>query len=150
MKNLTLSLLAILFLFGLMLTAGCGSTTDPTPVVEPTAAEQVKTILTSGAWKIQSVAVDGADQTNVYKGLSLSFTNTLVNATNGGVVWPASDTWKFTDDTGKSIIRGDGIQVTVEEATATKLVLKLTWTKTTLGSGRINSVKGVNVFTFGK
>ena len=110
----------------------------------------MKTILTSGAWKIQSVAVDGADQTNVYKGLSLSFTNTLVNATNGGAVWLASDTWKFADETGKSITRGDGIQVTVEEATATKLVLKLTWTKTTLGSGRINSVKGVNVFTFGK
>ena len=149
MKKLITYSLTSLFIFGLLLIFSCGPT-DPTPAAEPSATEQVKTVLTSGAWKIQSVAVDGTDQTSVYKGLSLSFTNTSVNATNGGAVWPSSDTWKFTDETGKSITRGDVIQVSVDEATVSKLVLKLTWTKTTLGSGRINSVKGVNVFTFGK
>ena len=29
----------------------------------------------------------------------MSFTNTLVNATNGGAVWLASDTWKFAQTT---------------------------------------------------
>ena len=99
MKKLITYSITSLFIFGLLLIFSCGPT-DPTPAAEPSATEQVKTVLTSGAWKIQSVAVDGTDQTSVYKGLSLSFTNTSVNATNGGAVWPSSDTWKFTDETG--------------------------------------------------
>lgn len=137
----------ILFAFALMsllFTSGCNE--DPLPITA-----QVKQILTSTAsWKMQTVLVDGTDQSTVYKNLTLGFTDTGFTSSNGGAVWPSSGTWKFTDDTATAIERNDGLQVTIDTATDSKLVLKLTWTKTTFGLGRLASVKGVNVFTFGK
>ncbi len=40
--------------------------------------------------------------------------------------------------------------INATEISATKLVLALAWTKTTLGGGRVESVAGQHVFTFGK
>ena len=99
---------------------------------------------------MSSVTVDGADKTSIYKDLKLTFTSTGFTSVNGGVVWPASGTWQFTDGTGKNITRGDGLQIAIDEASTSKLVLKLTWNQTTLGPGRVNSLMGVNVFSFGK
>jgi hypothetical protein len=133
-----------ILLMGIILIQSCKGD-DPIP-----ATEQVKEVLKSGAWKMQTVTVDGTDQTTVYKNLTLTFSDTGFNTTNGGMAWPASGTWKFTDDTAKAIERSDGLTITIDEATTTKLVLRLTWSKTTIGLGRTASVKGVNVFTFGK
>jgi hypothetical protein len=66
------------------------------------------------------------------------------------VVWPASGTWVFADGNAKTITRSDNLAVTITEVTDTKLVLTLTWATTTLGGGRVESVKGINVFTFAK
>ena len=112
--------------------------------------DRVKGILKSSAWKVQSVSVDNTDQTSVYKGLTLSFTDAGYTSTNGGVVWPASGTWVFADGNAKTITRSDNLAVTITEVTDTKLVLTLTWATTTLGGGRVESVKGINVFTFAK
>ncbi len=112
--------------------------------------DRVKGILKSSAWKVQSVSVDNTDQTTVYKGLTLSFTDAGYTSTNGGVVWPASGTWVFADGNAKTITRSDNLAVTITEVTDTKLVLTLTWATTTLGGGRVESVKGINVFTFAK
>ena len=128
--------------------SGCsGGGGDPEPVV--TQAEEVSKILTSSTWKLNTVSVDGSDQTNVYKGLTLNFSSTLITSSNGGLVWPASSTWKFTDETATTIDRGDGIKVGISEAKSGKLLLVLTWSKTTLGSGRVSSVKGQHTFSFG-
>ncbi len=112
--------------------------------------DRVKGILTASTWKMQTVVVDAVDQSTVYKGLTLNFTDSGFTSTNGGVVWPTSGTWKFTDDSAKTITRNDTLVITITEVTDTKLVLTLTWATTTLGSGRVESVKGSNVFTFGK
>ena len=112
--------------------------------------DRVKGILKASTWKIQTVNVDAVDQTNVYKGLTLNFTDAGFSTTNGGVVWPASGTWKFSDSSAKTITRSDNLAITITEVTDTKLVLTLTWATTTLGGGRIESVKGSNVFTFSK
>jgi hypothetical protein len=112
--------------------------------------DRVKGILKSSAWKVQSVSVDNTDQTTVYKGLTLIFTDAGYTSTNGGVVWPASGTWVFADGNAKTITRSDNLAVTITEVTDTKLVLTLTWATTTLGGGRVESVKGINVFTFAK
>jgi hypothetical protein len=116
---------------------------------EPSQEEIVKSQLTSSTWTLQSVTVDGVDQTSVYQGLTLKFTETTYTTTKGGLVWPASGTWSFTDDTATTIKRDDGTEIKTE-ATDTSLRLTLTWAKTTLGSGRIGSVKGLHVFTFKK
>lgn len=123
---------------------GCKSASkDPSP------ADAMKSILTSGTWQLQSATVDNVDRTSVYTGLTLAFTATSFTTTNGRVVWPASGTWKFSDDTGKSITLDDALPVSVGEATTSKLILSLSWSKTTFG-GRAQSVNGAHVFTFGK
>jgi hypothetical protein len=131
--------------------AGCSKKSDPAPATPtPTAQEEVTKKMTAvTTWKMQSVTVDGADKTSVYKGLTISFTSTAFTTANGGAVWPASGTWTFTSADATSIKRDDGLPVNVE-VTDTTLKLTLTWTKTTLGGGKAYSVSGVNVFTMVK
>jgi hypothetical protein len=119
---------------------------------DPAIAEtdRVAGLLKASTWKMQSVMVDGTDRTTIYTGLILNFTANGYTTTNGGAVWPASGTWLFADVTAKLITRSDGLALTVEEITTTKLSLKLTWSKSTLGGGRTSSLAGVHVFVFGK
>lgn len=110
-------------------------------------AERVKSILIGSAWNVESVFVSGTDQTSVYSGLQINFSDTGYTAQNGGSVWTASGTWNFTDETAKAFLRNDGLSVSIIELEQKKLVLELTWDKTTLGSGRIASVDGRHTFT---
>jgi len=128
--------------------SSCGKKNDVAPT--PTAQQTVTSQLIANTWKIQSVSVDGIDQTSVYKGLTISFTATSFTTTNGGVVWPASGTWSFPSATDATTMkRDDGILVTVM-ATGATLQLSLTWSTTTLAGGKLESVKGQNVFNFTK
>ena len=77
-----------MIIFGLLFIMACGSDS-------PTAKEEATKALTSGDWKMQSVSVDGTDQTTVYAGLAATFTDTGFSSTRGGLVWPASGTWSF-------------------------------------------------------
>lgn len=144
-KACSLWLVACCLFIGLLTMQSCGKKNDPQP-----ETDRVMEILKANTWKMTSVTVDNTDRTTVYAGLTLSFTDTNYSTTNGGVVWPTSGTWAFADATGKLITRSDGLAISVEEATTTKLSLKLTWAETTLGGGRASSVAGVHVFVFGK
>lgn len=149
MKKITIQFVQVLSVLSILFLSGCGSKSDPIPAVETDAAKNTK-LLTAGTWSVQTVLVDGVDKTIVYKDLKLTFTATGFTSTGGGSVWPATGTWKFADDTGKVITRGDGLSINLTEVSSTKLVLALTWTKTTLDGGRVESVAGQHVFTFGK
>lgn len=139
--RITISLAALTVVLHM---AGCGN--DPTPA---TGAEKATKLLTAATWSTQGVTVDGTSST-IYNDLQVTFSATGFTATNGGSVWPASGTWNFTDDTGKTMVRGDGLTILVTELMSTKVVMGLTWSKTTLGGGRSESVSGQHVFTFGK
>jgi hypothetical protein len=129
--------------------SGCGGgSNNNTPTLSATDAVKAKLTAVS-SWKIQSAIVDGVDQTSVYKGLALAFSSAGYSSTNGGTVWPASGTWSFNNTDGTSVKRDDGLIITVE-VTDTTLKLSYTWTKTTLGGGRIESIKGAQVLTFTK
>jgi hypothetical protein len=113
--------------------------------------EKVNQLLTSaGLWSVQSVTVDGSDQTSLYKDVKLSFTTSAYTTLNGGVTWPASGTWKFADDSGRSIVRDNSLPMTINEIGEKKLVLSFTWSKATLGSGRATAIAGQHIFTFTK
>lgn len=142
MKNILRTSLSVVIIASILFMMACGSTPGPT------AKEEATTLLTSGAWKMQSVSVDGTDQSAVYAGLVLTFTATGFSSAKGGLVWPATGSWNFKDETAKSIVRNDGLEVTLVEATTSKLALKLAWAKTTIGPGRVASVGGQNTFTF--
>jgi len=109
--------------------------------------ERVTSILTSHSWKVSTVTVGGTDQTSLFTGFTISFTGTNYNPTNGGLVWPSSSTWTFKDDTAKVLVRGDGLEVKLNEVTETSLKMELTWNKSTLGPGRISSISGVHIFS---
>jgi len=145
-KTISIPVVAIVILSMLTL-SNCGE--DPNPGPTSTQAElNLTTLTTGGAWNLQSVSVDGVDRTAVYKDLKVTFSSSGFTTTSGGAVWPATGTWSFSDDTGTTINRSDGLKITVAEISAKKLVLNLTWTKNTLGPGRVDSVSGQHVFTF--
>ena len=125
--------------------AACGSGGDDPA---PSKKDEVKAILVSTTWKLQSVTVDGTDQTDIYEGMTLKFTSLTYTTTNGMPVWKASGAWTFTNDTATSFQRDDGVEVDILLATENSLKLGLLWDKTTLGSGRLESVAGDHVFTF--
>lgn len=133
-----------MFVIGILF--NCSSSSAPTLSKQ----DQVKAILTASAWKVKTVSVNDTDKTSVYPNLGLSFTSTAFASTNGAAVWPASGTWTFTSADATAITRNDGLVVTLQEVTSTSLKLAITWNKNTIGSGRIESVSGQNVFSFGK
>lgn len=126
--------------------ASCG----PDPKVDPkeTEKERVEGLI-KGSWTIQNVTIDGV-VSNSFASMALSFTGTTYTTNNGGIVWPATGTWSFKDETAKTILRNDGIEINIDAITATSFTLSFTWGKTTLGSGREISIKGKHVFTFKK
>jgi hypothetical protein len=135
-------IVSALVVVSLLLVTGCKKD-DP----EPETA-RIQKLLAANTWVIQTVTVNEVDQTNLFTGLTLSFTKTNFSTTNGGVVWPASGTWEFVDETAETIVRNDGLQITINEATNTSLKLALTWSTTTLGGGRTASVAGDHEFSF--
>jgi hypothetical protein len=140
-----LKLVACALLVSLLTILSCSPKDNP-----KLETDRVRELLTAGTWNIHTVTVDDIDKTSTYAGLTLAFNSTSYFATNGGIVWMATGGWAFADQRGKLITRGDGLSVTIEKVTTTTLVLTLTWTKTTLGSGRISSLSGNHVFTFNK
>jgi hypothetical protein len=145
MNKWVLTFLSSATLIILILLSGC-SGGDPTVSKQ----DEVKSKLTSPTWKMQSVIVDGTDQSGVYKDLSLKFSATGFTSTNGGAVWPASGTWAFTNENATAVKRDDGLEVQLLEVSETSLKLALLWSKTTLGHGRSKSVSGQHEFTFAK
>jgi hypothetical protein len=144
------SIVVIVFLFACsqLISCGGGGGDDPTP--EKTKAEEVTAKLTASQWKVGSVTVDGVDQSSLFKNFNITFSSTNFTTTNGGVVWPASSNWSFTDTNATGFSRSDGITVQLQEITDTSLKMSMAWSKNTLGPGRIESVKGQHVFTMGK
>lgn len=141
MKNINIAA-SLIVIIGLLFLTSCKKD-DP----EPETA-RIQKILAANSWVIQTVTVNEVDQTNLFTGLTLSFTMTNYSTTNGGVVWPASGTWEFVDETAKTIVRNDGLQITINEVTNTSLKLALIWSTTTLGGGRTASVAGDHEFSF--
>ena len=147
MKTIVKSIIGIMTLSGMLLLSHCGKKSDPTPAV--TEPQRVTSLLKTGTWKVQSVSVDGTDQSALFKNFTLSFTDAGFATVNGTAVWPASGTWKFVSDQTTSFTRDDGLVVTIQNVSSTQLIISLVWTKTTLGPGRVGSVKGTTVFTLG-
>ena len=138
-------LFAQAFILCLMVLSSCGGSTS-----EPTAKEVNTQKLIANTWKLNTVTVDAVDKTVLYAGLTVKFTATSYTSTSGGVVWPASGTWSFTDEVGKIIKRNDNQEITITEISDTALKLTLTRTQGSFGPGRIESVAGVHVFSLVK
>lgn len=150
--RLLISLIIIVFVVIELSSCKSGGTDDPGPNGGPGGDEVVRVtgLLTSATWKLNSVTVDGVAK-NLFPGMTLTFAATnSYTAMNGSPVWAGTGTWSLTDASAKTFIREDQVAVAIESITNTNLTLSLTWSKNTLGSGRVESIAGKNVFVFGK
>lgn len=138
--------IAILFLFACSQFMACSSG-EPTPKSTP---DQVTAKLTASPWKVRTVTVDGTDQSTLFNNFSIAFTATGFTTTNGGLVWPSNSTWSFTDANATAFERGDGLIIQLLDVSNTSLKMGLTWSKNTIGPGRIESVSGQHAFVMGK
>lgn len=132
-KTLLLSLLATSLLLA------CGG---DDPELE---TDRIKRLLKDSEWTLQQALVNGVDETDLYGGLSITFTETAYTTTQGGALWPASGTWEFADATGKVIERNDGLLITIDSATPEEVTISFNWTDTTFGEGRLSSIAGEHV-----
>jgi hypothetical protein len=113
------------------------------------SATEINTkILSSHSWNLQSLKVDGVDQTSLYTSMVLSFAEGSYTTTKGLPVWAANGTWAFSTDDGLMITRDDKVLITIVEIGDEKLILNLIWNKTTYKAGRLNSIAGQHQFTF--
>jgi hypothetical protein len=114
---------------------------------EPSAKEVfIKDI--SKKWKPSpnGVMFKGQQVNGVFNTFTVTFAKGLTYSTTDGQdpVWKASGKFtveKATNAVGFSIVRDDGVIITVDELTDTKLILKFDFT-----AGRLNSVSGGYVF----
>jgi hypothetical protein len=134
--------ISMLALTALLFVSSC-SKDHPDPVADATKR------LTDGTWTLVSVTGGGGtDQTALFQGMTLQFTETTYTTTHGGVVWPASDTWTFEQGVPTAIRRGDGVLMNINAFQETQFVLSFSWDKTILSGGRTNGLIGQYNFTF--
>jgi hypothetical protein len=138
-------LISTLLILGLLATESCNKRVDDTKSPKDKTSE----LLLGAAWNIKTVVADGTDQTTVFNGMTLSFNSTSYTTTNGGALWPSNGEWSYADESGKSLLRSDGLLVTIVDIADNSLSLGLVSTKGSIG-GRVNSVSGNYVFTFEK
>ena len=135
--------IAVLLVDGMFNLSGCGGN-DPSP------QEKMKSLLTAGIWTVQSVSVNGVDQSSLFKNMTITFADATYTTTNGGLVWPATGSWVFANESATAFTRNDGIDVQLTEVTSSSLKMSLVWSKNTFGPGRISSINGTHVFVMGR
>jgi hypothetical protein len=139
---LTIALLA----FIPMIFSSCSRDNDPVPSQQ----ELVTQKLTASPWVLQSVTVDGFDQTGTYSGMTLSFTSTGFTSVNGRGVWPDTGSWTWRNEEATSFSRNDGVIVSIQDISNTSLRIEMDWDETTFIRARTSSIGGKHVFVFGK
>lgn len=137
-----LATFSLIFIVALVVNISGCKNSDPTAKTTNTA------LLAAQQWTLQSLKINGVNETDLYKDLTLKFESSIYQATNGEPIWSSSGTWSFTDDTAKSFVIEDDVLVTVEQLDQTSLKISLTWNSTTFEEGRAKSVEGEHEFTF--
>jgi hypothetical protein len=142
MKKLTI--VSSLFVLTIFNFSNCDSD-DNSPNPEHEYLERL-----SFTWNLQQIKIDGTDVTPVFAGLSLIIkddrTFTVTNAVTP--FWPESGTFILQEISGSAdytIVRSDGMEIRVNELSATTLRLQLQYEP---AGGRMSSVGGPYEFLF--
>lgn len=114
-----------------------------------TPNETTEKVLKSATWKLQSARIDGV-VSDLYDGLSLTFTKGAYTATDGGDIFGSSGTWSFSGKDGKVIVLGNGLEVQLDQISSTRIAISFFWDKTVVISGRSASLEGDHEMVFGK
>jgi hypothetical protein len=146
MKYLKLIIL-ITAIAGFVVFNGCGGSGGD----DPSAREINTGILTSKTWTVNSVTVPAgtATEASAWNNFTVTFNATNMTTANhpdgAQVVWP-SGSWSFKDDDARIIVRGDGVEMTVNTITESSLVLTFTMPDNTQIAGRTAGLGGQYTF----
>jgi hypothetical protein len=126
---------------------GCHDSNDPTP------EEKYLTRL-STSWIIDDVTVDDREVTGAFAGMELTVNTKKKFTVKNPVppIWPADGSFTLLPVSGSSaysLVRADGIDVTVIDLTETNLTLQLQYVAPDTG-GRVKSISGIYEFHFVK
>lgn len=144
--NIQNILCAAILLFLLPLQS-CHDDSDPTP-------EEKYLARLSASWIIDEVTVDDRMVTGAFAGMELTVNNQKKFSVKNPVppIWPSNGAFTLRLLSGSSeysILRADGVEVTVVELTETNLTLQLQYVAPDT-DGRIKSVSGIYEFHFVK
>jgi hypothetical protein len=142
MKNSNIKMALTILLFPTICLLGCED--------EPTVKEKTEAMLISGEWNKPIVTVDGIDESALYQDFTIKFTSNSYTSSGGSPLWPSSGTWTFKDESAKVLILDNTKEIQINEITDVNLELAIQNDNTTFTSGRVNSIKGKNVFRLSK
>ncbi|SMD33020.1 hypothetical protein SAMN04488029_1383 [Reichenbachiella faecimaris] len=139
-----------LFLSLVVAMVSCGGDDDGDEE-DTTLADQAE-LLVQGTATVSSAKLDGNDGDIDWAGFTITFSGNqdggsyTTNATgNQLLVWPASGTWAFGNDTGTVVTRDNDTDMAFSVGATS---LELTFDVDTSGSGRVLVVDGTWVFKF--
>ena len=131
--------------------------------LEKTPNQIMLELLQAQTWELTELTVDDIPSTR-YPGMTLEFGVGTYKAQGGIPVWPDTGTWEFLGDDGKTLVRDDGLVVTVEaanivgaiivptnpfwEQVVANVILSFYWENTTFEGGRAAGQKGQHVMKF--
>ena len=102
----------------------------------------------TSVWNVSSVINDDVDVTSQFSGFKLTINDRTYSTINGGNPWPASGTYEINSTDLNTILRSDGTAVTIDEITATTLILSFNFSS--LVGGRLSGVTGNFTFSLNK
>ncbi|MCC5930777.1 MAG: hypothetical protein JJU28_16150 [Cyclobacteriaceae bacterium] len=133
---------------GFVVFNGCGGSGGDDPSVR-----EINTgILTSKTWTVNTVTVPAGTATegSAWNNFTVTFNPTNMTTTNhptgAEVVWPTGITWTFKDDEARVIVRGDGVDMTINTISESSLVLTFTMPDNTQIAGRTAGLGGQYTF----
>jgi hypothetical protein len=137
--RLVQAVITLLLVVTTLIFNGCKKGDDPDPAVE-------KFKQLSGVWRLGTITNDGLDVTTQYIDFTLTINpdKTFVT-TNGNNPWPDSGTLEFTGNDLDRWLRNDGIEITIQNATTSSLVLSMT--QSSIANGRESGVTGQFIFS---
>ena len=112
MRNLIFACLLLLIATGL----GCRKKGGVDPL-------QVRLAELQGTWTVERVVNDNQNVTSLYALFSLTIDGDLFQTGSGGNAWPASGSFTINRNDIDTIIRNDGVEVSIEEINANRLQL---------------------------
>ena len=144
MKRLSAKLFGIVLFGILLLFQECSKKTT-----EPTPKQITEDILMSKAWVVSSVTVpvNSATQSSDWANFTARFEGSMTTAGHAAgaeAVWP-SGTYTVSED-GKSISRGDGIEMMLTNVTESGFTSTFVIVNEEIDQGRIASLDGEYIF----
>lgn len=139
MKSKILYLLAFVA-FGVIFSA-CKKDEKPEPTEEEKQLDKLaKTWVVATPIQTNAITVEGNDVTTEWAAFTITFTdgNYSTSGSASSDVWPTSGTWAFADGDVNTLVRGDGIDVSINVSEST---IKMNFNYSSSG-GRLMGIEG--------